>query len=135
MSGKPCRNGDNCHNEKCKFSHPDGREKVIKTDCRYGVNCTNAQCKFIHPESDERQKKLDNIAESKAKRSTESCQYSDGCNNLKCMMIHPNPEARRERIEKCKKRPCNNGSDCKIKFCPYKHDVSSIETKMAKLSV
>ncbi len=44
-----CRDKDECQNEKCSFTHPNGKEKKNKIPCRFGNNCKNNNCSFLHP--------------------------------------------------------------------------------------
>lgn len=44
----PCRYKDNCTNDSCSFTHPNGKEKNNSIACKFGDNCNNNKCKFLH---------------------------------------------------------------------------------------
>lgn len=46
-----CRDRNYCQNDSCSFTHPNGKEKKGfdgSTTCKFGDNCTNNKCKFSH---------------------------------------------------------------------------------------
>jgi len=55
---KMCRNGEDCANRKCSFTHTWQRvskleklksDREEKQKCRYGAKCIRENCYFTHP--------------------------------------------------------------------------------------
>jgi hypothetical protein len=98
---KECKNGTNCPNKNCYYSHPEDWDYRNNVECKFGLGCTNSSCVFWHPDFEN--------------SSAQECSYGLKCKNASCGFAHPNEWDYRENIM------CGYGSDCDTIECPFKH--------------
>lgn len=120
---KECKNGIDCPNKNCYYSHPKEWDYRNNVECKFGSECNNSNCVFWH-----------SVLENP---TTQECNYGLDCRHSSCAFVHPNGWDYRANIV------CGYGSECDTIECPFKHydperfdsDNNSVSTRSPQMDI
>jgi len=129
----PCKYGERCIKEDCKFGHPDTRQTPGnrypnggpggprphqgKKQCRYGPSCTRKDtCGYLHdgPAEEEGRFSPPPGVAMRHPRGPENGEEFKGGSMMKF--------ARDDEEQKSRQKPCFKGNACQNPECQYAHD-------------